>query len=84
MDLLEAHGRLVQAQEAAGPVDPESAFDPLIETAAADLSGQLEDAADDDDLREAVRYGLSLFDMGVCSEADLHQAMSRVVMQSTS
>lgn len=80
MDLLEVHARLCLLQEAAGPVPEGEEFGPLVGTALADVSGRLDDAVDDGDLRDAVAHGTSLVSSGILTEADLHQSMSRVLL----
>lgn len=73
MQLLEAHARFALRYESGEyapfaeveymPIDDD--LQPLMMCAAASLSGQLDDCADDDDLDDAVRHFVTLVDGGV-------------------
>lgn len=85
MNILEAHGRFALRYESGEyapfadidykPVDDE--LQPLMMCAAANLSGQLDECDDDDDLDEAVRHFLTLFDSGVFTLAEWQQEIMR-------
>ena len=57
------------------PAWPEAA------TAAAMLSGQLDDAVTDDDLDDAVRHFISLFEIGVLSQEQWDSAIQEVLCE---
>ncbi|MBI2480289.1 MAG: hypothetical protein HYV60_17145 [Planctomycetia bacterium] len=85
MDLLTAHGRFALRYDGgeytpfAGieyePVDDD--LQPLMMVAAASLSGQLDDCLDDDDLDDAVRHFLSLFNSEVFTLAQWQAEIMR-------
>jgi len=85
MNILEAHGRFALRYESGeyapfADIDYEPVDDtiqPLMMVAAANLSGQLDDCQDDDDLDEAVRHFLTLFESGVFTLAQWQDEIMR-------
>ena len=86
MNLLDAHGRFhIMEQEGRTASWPEAvmAASPVFRvtgmTAAASISGQLDDAQDDTDLIAASQHGLSLVRLGVVTDVQFHHAADEVV-----
>jgi hypothetical protein len=81
MDVLEAHARLARVQDDRGGPEPGTETFPLLATALASLSGRLADAEDHEGLHGAVQAGRELFEAGVVTEADVHAAANRVLVE---
>lgn len=83
MTRTEAHARLALMDDRSWLTGADGIGDwfPAVATALADLSGWLDDATTDAELREAALHGDALYSSGVITDADLDTAAEAVVLE---
>ena len=80
MNILEAHGRFIDAGPDAELMEIDKLWLwPAYATAFASLSGMLSECETMDDLREAVKHGLSLVSAGIVNDEGLLNEVKYVV-----